>query len=61
MDYLDESQPRYYATIYYKGVKYDLGTFWTKEEAQKARSIKANELFGEYVNSCEKIYTIEDE
>ena len=37
--------------------KYFLGYFNTLEEAKEARQKKANELFGEFVNKCEKIKT----
>ena len=45
--------------IYHKRVNYELGEFWTKEEAQQARYDKAKELFGEFLNECEKPEPIE--
>jgi hypothetical protein len=50
----DKSFPEYRAMIYHKGVNYELGDFWTKEEAQQARYDKAKELFGDFLNECEK-------
>jgi hypothetical protein len=41
--------------IMYKRKYYYLGEFTDKEEAIKVRQLKANELFGEFTNSCEKI------
>lgn len=57
IDHPDEKQPKYYATIFHKGTKYDLGMFWSKEEAQKVRYEKEKELFGEFMNK--KNYKLE--
>ncbi len=56
---IDKSFPEYRASIYHKGVNYELGDFWSKEEAQQARYEKAKELFGEFLNECEKPEPIE--
>jgi hypothetical protein len=42
------------AKIEYNKKVYRLGCFLTKEDAIKARRERANELFGQYTNSCEK-------
>ncbi len=55
----DKSWAEFRATIYHKGINYDLGDFWTQEEAQQARYEKAKELFGEFMNECEKPQEIE--
>ena len=44
--------------IYYKGKEYYLGEFVDKNEAIKIRQLKANELFGEFTNECEKIVNL---
>ena len=49
------------AQITHKKRTYNLGTFKTIEEATTARQKKANELFGEFVNVCEKIKSEEEE
>jgi hypothetical protein len=43
--HIDHNRKRYY-----------LGDFTDKEEAIKVRKLKANELFGEFTNACEKIF-----
>lgn len=45
---------KYRAQIQFNGKSYHLGYFETIEEAKEARIKKANELFGEYTNACEK-------
>ena len=44
--------------IMHKYKKYHLGYFTDKNEAIKARKLKANELFGEFTNECEKIVNL---
>ena len=41
--------------ITHKGKKYHLGLFSDKNEAIKVRQLKANELFGDFTNKCERI------
>lgn len=43
------------AQIRIDGIKVYLGTFTNIEDAKQARMKKANEIFGEFVNDCEKI------
>ena len=43
-----------YVTINCK--KLNLGYFDNIEDAKKARQQKANEIYGDYINSCEKLY-----
>jgi uncharacterized coiled-coil DUF342 family protein len=45
------------ARVNYNKSEYHLGLFNTLEEAKEARIKKANELFGEFANKCEKIKT----
>ena len=49
------SENKYYATITINNKQLYLGTFKTLEEAKEARQKKANEIFGEFTNSIEKI------
>ena len=44
--------------ITHKGKKYHLGLFTDKNEAIRVRQLKANELFGEFTNECEKIFNL---
>jgi hypothetical protein len=44
--------------IDHEGKRYHLGSFIDKDEAIKARKLKANELFGEFTNECEKIVNL---
>lgn len=46
---------RWIAQIKINGKSKHLGSFINKEDAIKARVIKAKELFGEYMNTCEQI------
>ena len=46
--------PPYMTTIYHKGIRYDLGKYWTLEEAIIVRYNKAKELFGDYINIVEE-------
>ena len=41
--------------IDHNGKQYYLGCFSEKEDAINARQLKANELFGEFTNKCERI------
>ena len=41
--------------ITHKGKKYHLGLFSDKNEAIKVRQLKANQLFGDFTNKCERI------
>ena len=43
------------AQIKINGVKQHLGSFDNIEDAKMARMKKANELFGEFINDCEKL------
>ena len=45
----------YNAYIGFNGKSVFIGAFNTLEEAKQARQKKANELFGEFTNQCEKI------
>ena len=51
----DKFSNKWRAAITLNGKYYNLGRFENKEDAIKARVKKANELFGEFVNECEKI------
>ena len=46
---------KYRVLIQYNKVKINVGQYDTLEEAKKARILKANDLFGEYTNFCEKL------
>ena len=46
------------AKIQHKGKTYFLGHFTDIEEAKRVRQNKANELFGKFVNKCEKIVNL---
>ncbi len=50
---------RWRAELTYNRKLINIGSFLTKEEAIKARQNKAKELFGEYMNECEKPQIIE--
>lgn len=49
---------RYRAYITIEKVTTTIGYFKTLEEAKEARMKKANEIYGEYTNACERIQTI---
>jgi hypothetical protein len=51
-------QHKWKAQINYNGQRIHLGCFENKEDAITARQLKANELFGKFVNKCEKIVNI---
>ena len=46
---------RWKVELMYKRKYYYFGSFIDKEEAIKVRQLKANELYGEFTNACEKI------
>ena len=52
---LDKSSNKWRAEIISKNSRICLGYYATKEEAIEARVLKAFELFGEFMNECEKI------
>jgi len=43
------------ACIYINGIRQYLGNYEHIEDAALARKIKANEVYGEFVNECERI------
>ena len=45
---------KWQAQISIDGVKFHIGSYGNIEDAKKARMKKANEIFGEYTNACEK-------
>ena len=51
---------KFVARVKFNNKEYHLGSFKTLEEAQKARKIKASELFGIYTNHHEKFKTEQD-
>ena len=51
----DKFSNKWRAAIRLNGKYYNLGRFENKEDAIQARIKKANELFGEFTNECEKI------
>jgi hypothetical protein len=51
----NDKRQNWKAQIDYKGKRMHLGYFKDKEDAIKIRQLKANELFGEFVNKSEKI------
>jgi hypothetical protein len=53
--YFRKSDKKWYSQIKIDGKSYHLGLFDTLEEATAVRQAKANEIFGLFVNSCEKI------
>ena len=53
-----KSKNKWNAQIQVRGKKYNLGYFDNIEDAVNARVKKAQELFGEYMNKCEKEVTI---
>jgi len=48
---------KWVAKITLNGKKHYIGYYDTLDEAKEARKNKANELFGQFVNKCEKIKT----
>ena len=53
--FFDKYSGKWRASIQIDGIRVALGSYKTIEEAQKARVIKANEVFGVYTNACEKL------
>ena len=53
--HLNKNKTRWEASIGHKNKLYYLGSFINKEDAIKARKLKANELFGEFTYQSEKI------
>ena len=51
----DSRRERYVSIIQVDGIQVHLGYFKNLEDAKQARIIKANEAFGVFTNSCEKI------
>jgi hypothetical protein len=51
----DTTNKRWKAGIKIDGISIHLGNFKTIEEAQQARVAKANEVFGIFTHSCEKL------
>ena len=50
----DKDRQKWRAIILFKGKKISLGRYDNFEDAKKARQDKAKELFGEFLNDCEK-------
>ena len=50
----DKDRQKWRAIIFFKGKKISLGRYENIEDAKKARQSKAKELFGEFLNDCEK-------
>ena len=50
----DKRYNRWRATIFENGLKVHLGYYKSLEKANNARVKKAKELFGDYINNCEK-------
>jgi hypothetical protein len=55
---LNKRSNKWEVHITHKGKKYHLGLFTDKNEAIRVRQLKANELFGEFTNACEKIVNL---
>ena len=53
--YFHKASQKYEARISIDGIKLNLGLFINIEDAKQARITKANELFGVFTHSCEKI------
>lgn len=51
----DRKSGKWLARIQIDGIRVHLGLFNTKEEAARARIIRANQAFGVYTNACEKL------
>jgi len=49
-----KANKKWCAQIYIDGISVHLGLFSNIEDAKNAREIKANEVFGVYINVCEK-------
>ena len=50
----DNHAKKYRARIKIDGISINLGLFSNIEDAKKARIKKVNEVYGEFVNACEK-------
>jgi len=50
----NKNKTKWLAQIKFEGKSIHIGSFKTIQEATEARQKKANELFGEFANSCEK-------
>jgi hypothetical protein len=53
--YFHKASQKYEARISIDGIKLNLGLFINIEDAKQARMIKANQVFGVFTHSCEKI------
>jgi hypothetical protein len=51
----NKRKDKYVSVIQVDGIQVQLGYFTNIEDAKQARIIKANQAFGIYTNSCEKI------
>jgi hypothetical protein len=54
----NKNKNKWEVQISHKGKRYHLGYFTDKDEAIKTRKLKANELFGEFTNKCERIVNL---
>jgi hypothetical protein len=54
----DKRSNKWTASIRHNNKTYHLGSFINKKDAIKARQLKAQELFGEFTNKCEKIVNL---
>jgi len=52
--YYKKSNDKWRAMIFYNGKLQQIGNYDKKEDAIEARKQKAKELFGEFLNQCEK-------
>jgi len=53
--HFNKKYKKFEVSIMHKRIKYHFGYYDTIEESTLARQLKANELFGEFTNSCETI------
>jgi hypothetical protein len=56
--YWEKKRNKWRADIKKNGVHFTIGRYVNKEDAIKARQLKAQELFGEFTNKCEKIVNL---
>jgi len=56
--YWGKKRNKWRADIKKNGVHFTIGRYVNKEDAIKARQLKAQELFGEFTNKCEKIVNL---
>ena len=54
----NKRRKHWHVRIHHEGKNYHLGYFTEIEEAKRVRQLKANELFGEFTNECEKIVNL---